>query len=135
MTEVAVADAHAVLWYAQGRPKKLGRNARRVFERAEEGRAVVYLPALAVVEVGEAMRNGKLKMFPGGLSAWVRHITGTGRFVALDLTIDIVLHAETLCDIPERGDRLIAATASRLGVPLLSRDPEIAAAAGVDVIW
>jgi predicted nucleic acid-binding protein len=37
--------------------------------------------------------------------------------------------------IPERGDRLIAATALELDYPLITRDPEIAAAAGLELIW
>lgn len=37
--------------------------------------------------------------------------------------------------IPERGDRLIAATAVALDVPLITRDPEIAACANVTLLW
>jgi predicted nucleic acid-binding protein len=53
----------------------------------------------------------------------------------VDLTWEIVQRAEELYGVPERGDRLIAATAAQLGFPLITRDPEIAAAAGVDVVW
>jgi len=37
--------------------------------------------------------------------------------------------------IPERGDRLIAATVVALDVPLITRDPEIAACANVALLW
>lgn len=53
---------------------------------------------------------------------------------AVDLTAAIVLRAEALYDIRERGDRLIAATAAVLDVPLITRDPEIGRA-GVEVVW
>jgi predicted nucleic acid-binding protein len=46
-----------------------------------------------------------------------------------------VSRSHDLFAIPERGDRLIAATAMELGVPLVTRDPQIAKAADVDVIW
>ena len=52
-----------------------------------------------------------------------------------DLTAAIVLRSQELYAIPERGDRLVAATAAELDCPLITRDPEIAAAAGVEVIW
>ena len=42
--------------------------------------------------------------------------------------------AHELLAIPERADRLIAATARSLGLPLITRDQTIAAA-GVEVVW
>jgi hypothetical protein len=51
------------------------------------------------------------------------------------LTPEIVVRAHGLFDIPERGDRLIAATAAALGYPIVTRDPEIAAAVGCDYVW
>jgi predicted nucleic acid-binding protein len=46
-----------------------------------------------------------------------------------------VLRADGLYEIPERGDRLIAATAAELDVPLITRDREIGRASGVAVVW
>jgi hypothetical protein len=43
--------------------------------------------------------------------------------------------AHNLFAIPERGDRLIAATAVALDVPLITRDPEMAACANVALLW
>jgi predicted nucleic acid-binding protein len=46
-----------------------------------------------------------------------------------------VVKAEELYAIREQGDRLIAATAAVLDLPLVTRDPEIAKAAGVELLW
>jgi PIN domain nuclease of toxin-antitoxin system len=54
---------------------------------------------------------------------------------SIELTLDIVLQAEAFYSIAERADRLIAATAAELEIPLITRDPDIGRAAGVDVIW
>ena len=54
---------------------------------------------------------------------------------ARSYTTRIVRRAQLLYEIPERGDRLIAATAAELDLPLITRDNTIADAAGVDVIW
>ncbi len=51
------------------------------------------------------------------------------------VSLDVVLKAEELYAIQERGDRLIAATAAVLDLPLVTRDPRIADAAGVEVVW
>jgi predicted nucleic acid-binding protein len=43
--------------------------------------------------------------------------------------------AEGLYNIPERGDRLIAATAVHLGCPLLTNDPAITRSPTVATLW
>lgn len=134
MAVIVVTDTHALMWYAQGRAKKLGPDARRVYERADEGRATIFVPTLALVEVAEAVRAGRISL-PGGFGAWTDRLLSTRHFLSADLTWEIVRRAETLVAIPERGDRLIGATAAHLECPLLTRDPEIAAAAGVETVW
>ena len=47
----------------------------------------------------------------------------------------MVYVAQRLYSIPERGDRLMAATAIVLDVPLITQDSEIQGAAGVECIW
>jgi predicted nucleic acid-binding protein len=51
------------------------------------------------------------------------------------LTAAVVIAADQLRAIQERGDRLIAATALTLGLPLITRDPAIAEVAAVPLIW
>lgn len=87
-----------------------------------------------MVEAFEAARRGVVAL-EGGASAWAQGLFSTGSFFPVDLTMEIVLKAEELYAIPERGDRLIAATAAFLELPLITRDPDVEAVAGVDVIW
>lgn len=134
MIEIAATDTHALIWYGNRQWKKLGPRARRVFEDAEAGHATIYVPVQGLVELSEGVRNGRA-VLPTGFSDWVTQLFAGPMFFPAALTHEIVLRAEELYEIPERGDRLIAATAAHLGFPLITRDPEIARAAGVDVVW
>jgi PIN domain nuclease of toxin-antitoxin system len=131
---LAVVDTHALIWALSGQRKRLGRAARRLIERADRGQAALYVPAIALVEVGEAEHRGAIRL-NAGFDSWVEGLFSTGRYHPADLTASIVRRAQTLFSIPERSDRLIAATALELDVPLVTRDPEIAEAAGVELIW
>ncbi len=134
MIEIAVTDAHPLIWYGNGFWKKLGPRGREVFAAAEEGRATIYVPGLALVEVAEAARHRRISL-QGGFSEWSTALFSMRGFRYVDLSLDIIHRAEEFYSIPERGDRLIAATAAYLGFPLITRDPEIAGAAGVEVVW
>jgi PIN domain nuclease of toxin-antitoxin system len=119
----AVADAHPLIWAASANLRKLGR-------------AALYLPAHALLEIGEAHAAGDFS-FSGRapLGQWVDRLTSSGRYVAIDLTTEIVRRVQKLYEIPERGDRIVAATASVMGCPLITRDPVIARVAGLEVLW
>lgn len=134
MTEIAVADTHGLIWYARSEWKKLGPEARKVYAAADEGQAAIYVPTMVLIELAEAARRGSIR-FPDGFSHWVGRLFSSGGFFPVDLTLVIVLRADELHEIPERGDRLIAATAVHLGYPLLTRDPAIGRAGGVQVVW
>ncbi len=131
---LAVTDSHALIWAATGQHRKLGRSARRMFAAVEAGTAAVYVPAMAVAEISEAVRTGDVS-FHIGFSAWITALFGSGRYHHADLTLEVLLRAEELYAIPERADRLIAATAAVLGYPLMTRDPEITRVAGVEYLW
>lgn len=88
---------------------------------------------MALVEVAEAAHRGRIEL-PDGFAGWAAALLASGVFVFVDLTWEIVLVAQGLHQIRERGDRLIAATALHLGHALITRDPEIEAA-GVETMW
>jgi len=134
MPELAVTDSHGLIWYATGRQRKLGAKARRFFESVDSGRGAVYIPTIALVEIAEVSRRGIIQL-NAGFAAWCDRLLASPRFIALDLTVEVVIKAEEFYRIVERGDRLIAATAAVLGLPLVTRDPSIAGEAGVEAIW
>lgn len=92
---------------------------------------MIYVPTIVLVEFGEAVRAGRVKLGQP-FRAWMDTLLDGGPYLAFDLTVEVAHAAEGFTGIPERGDRLIAATAPVLDCPLMTRDPEIAASAEVE---
>jgi PIN domain nuclease of toxin-antitoxin system len=131
---LAVTDTHALIWAMDARAKRLGKHARRMFEKADQGKCSIYIPTIALAELGETCHRGRVTLaLP--FEEWVRTAFASGKYHDAALTAEIVCIAQGLYGIVERGDRLIAATAVALDLPLITRDPNIAEAAGVECIW
>ncbi len=131
----AVVDTHALLWWLGGRLRSLGRSARGFVERVDAGDAVAHIPTFVLAEVSEAMRRGIFTLGEPFETFLLRLENTPSRYRVVPLDSAIVSRSHALFDIPERGDRLIAATALHLGLPLLTRDAAIAHALGNDVLW
>ena len=134
MNDVAVTGTHALIWASSGQLRKRSRTAHGLFEQAEARRATIYVPTLVLVEMSNEVYRGRI-VIDRGFAAWVEALFSSRGFAPVDLTTEIVLRAEQLYAIPERTDRLIAATAREMDLPLITRDPEIERAAGVRTIW
>jgi PIN domain nuclease of toxin-antitoxin system len=131
---LAVTDTHALIWAIDGNRKRLGKHARKLFDNADEAKCAIYIPALVLAELGEACQKDRVTLaLP--FEEWARAAFASGKYHEAELTAEIVYVAQRLYAIAERGDRLIAATAVALDLPLITRDPQIAAAAGVECLW
>lgn len=129
-----MADTHALVWYATGRTNRLGRAALAHFRGVDEQRALVYVPSIALVELLENVRRGSIRL-PLPAVAWVGGLLSSGCVAIADLSVEIALATHELYAIPERADRIIAATSRVLELPLITRDAQIASAASIEVIW
>jgi PIN domain nuclease of toxin-antitoxin system len=135
-TPLAVTDTHPLIWAASGKFNKLGKAAKRIFERTSEGKCSIYIPSTVLVELGEACHRGTVTVSTGApFEDWARAAFASGKYHEAELTAEIVYVAQRLYAIAERGDRLIAATAVALDLPLITRDPDIAKTAGVECLW
>jgi len=131
---LAVTDTHALIWAIDGNRKRLGKRARKLFDNADEAKCAIFIPALVLAELGEACHRDRVTLaLP--FEEWARVAFASGKYHQAELTAEIVYIAQRLYAIAERGASLIAATAVALDLPLITRDPQIAAAAGVECVW
>jgi PIN domain nuclease of toxin-antitoxin system len=129
---LAVVDTHALVWW-HTQADKLGRSAKRLFDRASTGRGTLVVSAMTVVECSEMAQRGRWRgvSFP----RWMDALAEAPGFLVAPVTADTVRRSHDCFAVPERGDRLLVATALELGVPLVTRDATIAASGLVRTIW
>jgi PIN domain nuclease of toxin-antitoxin system len=130
----AVTDTHGLIWYLEDSPR-LGPAARRLFDACDRGESVVYVPTICLVEIVYLVEKGRIPADLGvRLDAELR--SGTSGLIVVSLTPDV---AHTVADVPrhqvpDMPDRIVAATALHLGLPVISRDRAIRLS-DMDVIW
>ena len=129
-----IADTHAAIWYLLQSPR-LSEAALRRLEETVQGGDSILLPSICVVEVIYLVEKGRLPT-----QAWDR-LQGalsqpdSGLVVAaLDEAVARAVSRVPRAEVPDLPDRIIAATALHLGLPLVSRDRHIQAP-GVEVVW
>jgi len=129
----AVTDTHALLYHAAASPK-LGREAARHFTRAEQGRALVYVPAAVIWEVGLLARGGRFNL-RRSVRDFFGDVFSNPAYHPYDLSPAQIFDADELGIHRDPFDALICAAARELGLPLMTRDTVIATSGTVAVLW
>ena len=133
MTDV-VTDTHGLIWYLTD-STHLSEGAAAQFDACDRGEISIYVPTICVVEITYLQEKGRIRTdLKTQLDAEL--LAGHGGLVLFALTPGV---ADTVryvprSQVPDMPDRIIAATALHLGLPLLSRDQAIQSS-GVRTIW
>lgn len=123
-----VVDTNALWWYLRA-PERLSHAADVIFRLAEAGGAVLVAPAIVVAELSLKVQD------PLAPSELMELFDESSFLAASDLGRTQLEMLDRLPEIPEMHDRLIAAEALALGVPVVTRDPVIAASTQVQSVW
>lgn len=130
----AIADTHTAVWYLQNDPR-LSATARHRLETSSGSEGPVGVSAISLVEMVYLVEKKRITLEEyETLRDYLRDDTSV--LVEIPVTNEI---AETMRSIvretvPDMPDRVIAATALHLGVPLITRDEKIRASK-VRTIW
>lgn len=128
-----VTDTHSLVFYVEQKLTRLGKDARRIFESADDGKTVVYIPAPVLWEVSRHLADGKFA-FPVSFTQWCRAIDKSDGFELASLDWQDVDEARRL-PFKDPFDCLIAGTAIHLGMPLITRDSTIRESGVVETLW
>jgi PIN domain nuclease of toxin-antitoxin system len=127
-----VTDTHPFVWYLAADDERLSPSAKSVFKNADSAKAVVVIPAVVLAESLYLAEKGRIKAKAVEILELVESALNY-RLYPLDLSV--IQIAWELKKIPEIHDRVIAATARRLGLELITDDKRIRESGYVKTLW
>jgi len=129
----AVTDTHPLLFHAAG-GRSLGQKAATHFQACERREAILYVPAAVIWECALLARAVRINLHRP-LRAFFDDLFSNPAYQPFDLTPEQIFTADEIRINRDPFDGLICAAALTLGLPLVTRDREIAASQKIEVIW
>ncbi|MEX1255130.1 MAG: PIN domain-containing protein [Dehalococcoidia bacterium] len=128
-SDTYIIDTHALVWYLTD-DAKLSEQAASIIERSEHGDLTIAIPTIVLAELLTIVEKKRAPLAMPRVLDWM--ISNTGVVV---YSFDLMVFAELVrigggLDL---HDRIIAATATRYGVPVITRDPALRNA--VRAVW
>jgi PIN domain nuclease of toxin-antitoxin system len=130
----AVADTHALIWYLYN-DSRLSLRARASIETAAQYGDRIGLSSITFIEMVYLIEKGRVPSESLTIVASaLNRIDGLFEEVAVNLDIARALSRVDVGQLPDMPDRIVAATALHLNVPVISRDSKIKLS-NIQTIW
>ncbi|BAZ14275.1 PilT protein domain protein [Calothrix sp. NIES-4071] len=133
--KAVVVDTHTIVWYLI-EPEQLSENAIQALDQAVNTGQFIYVSAISIVEICYLVERYRL---PELVLQRLLEVSDTSEQIIITQPLNRII-AETLPQIsrdivPDMPDRIIAATALHLGVPLITCDEKIRALTNIETLW
>ena len=130
----AIVDTHAIIWYLAADPH-LSAAAKRFMDLAVEANNELAVSAITLVEMIYLIEKGRI---PAQRFTELARILDDPASLFVEIPVDLkiarALSRVDVHQVPDMPDRIIAATALHLNVPVISRDGKITLS-NVSTIW
>ncbi|MCW5856821.1 MAG: PIN domain-containing protein [Caldilineales bacterium] len=129
-----ISDTQCLLWYLAD-DRRLPRAARTIFTQAEAGQAQILVPSITLVEATYLLQRQRVNQeIMDRLLSLTENHNSSIYVIPLDLRVAKAVGDFGPAVVTDLPDRVIAATARVLDLPLLTTDASIADSGLVKVI-
>jgi len=130
-----VADTHALIWYLYAMPE-LSSDAKNFMDNVAASGGNIFIPTISFVEIIYLAEKGKLgaNVLPR-INAAIQTANSVLKSIELTHQITTSLAWIPRSIVPDMPDRIIAATALHLNIPLVTKDHKIQALQNLITIW
>jgi len=124
-----VTDTQALVKFMMGK-KVINDRSHQAFLSADKAESTIIIPAIVLMEVLYLFEKNRIdiSLFQ------TEDLLKSQNYQFEPLSLEILKTASEITDIPELHDRLIAATARYLDLPLITNDPVIRASEFLDIL-
>ncbi|MCA6598332.1 MAG: type II toxin-antitoxin system VapC family toxin [Pseudanabaena sp. M046S1SP1A06QC] len=130
-----VADTHTIIWYLRS-PEKLSTNAVNALDNALNNSESIFISAISLVEINYLVEKNRIPT--SSLEQLLQLIDDplvNLVVIPLDTPVAKAFTQISRKIVPEMGDRIIAATALYLGLPLVTKDHKISNLSNIQIVW
>ncbi len=130
-----VLDTHALVWWVSA-PARIPARARRLIDRAAGTGEPIAVSSISIWEVAMLVERGRL-VLRVPLDAWIANVESVPFLQFIPVDNRIAAGSVALAGFPHRdpADRMILATALRLGAQLITADSRLRAFKPVKTVW
>lgn len=130
-----VIDTHTLIWYLEQSPK-ISRTAIDILDQATRDDFPIFIASITLVELIYLVEKKRLGAF--SLDQLLTDLaTPESPFSIVPLTLEVVQSLQRIpkVQVPDMPDRIIAAAAHSLNIPLITCDHKILACPAIQTIW